>query len=168
MFPGAEHSRLVHSLGAAWLAVRFGRQLIDSTKGFLVDILRPGASSVRDLAIAALCHDLGHGPLSHAWEREVIGEEYDFEKWRSKLGIPEVYRGILRGAKWHEVVTIGLLLWPDGELHQILERTELRSSDRVAQFLRGRYYLQYLPRLLASDVDVDRQISSDATLTSLA
>ncbi len=30
VFPGAEHSRLVHSLGAAYLAIRFGRHLLDS------------------------------------------------------------------------------------------------------------------------------------------
>ena len=29
VFPGAEHSRLVHSLGAAYLAIRFGRHLQD-------------------------------------------------------------------------------------------------------------------------------------------
>src|SRR5580704_886929 len=79
VYPGAEHSRLVHSLGAAWLAIRFGRQLTDVARGFLMDALCPGEGAVRDIAIAALCHDLGHGPLSHAWERQVIGEKYDFE-----------------------------------------------------------------------------------------
>src|SRR5436853_6263072 len=67
VFPGAEHSRLVHSLGAAHLAIRFGRQLADSSRDFLMPDLRPGSASIRDLAVAALCHDLGHGPLSHAW-----------------------------------------------------------------------------------------------------
>lgn len=156
VFPGAEHSRLVHCLGAAWVAVRFGRQLIDSTKGFPISVLQPGPSSIRDLAVAALCHDLGHGPLSHAWEREVIGEAYNFDSWASKLGVPEDLRKQLSGAKWHELVTVGLLIWPDGGLHKILERTEQGSSYRIAHLLRGRYYLQYLPRLLASDIDVDR------------
>ena len=38
--------------------------------------------------MAALCHDLGHGPLSHAWEYNVIGE-LDKEKrqaWTASLG----------------------------------------------------------------------------------
>src|SRR5579863_6671524 len=78
VYPGAEHSRLVHSLGAAWLAIKFGRQLADTSRDFLVDSFCPGESATRDLAIAALCHDLGHGPLSHAWEREMVGEKYDF------------------------------------------------------------------------------------------
>src|SRR5579862_3727203 len=85
VFPGAEHSRLVHSLGAAWLAIRFGRQLAESSGSVLTDVLLPNSSSIRDLAIAALCHDLGHGPLSHAWEREVITSSWDYEAWAKKL-----------------------------------------------------------------------------------
>jgi len=156
VFPGAEHSRLVHSLGAAWLAVRFGRQLIDTTRGFLIDVLRPSPSSIRDFAVAALCHDLGHGPLSHAWEREVIGDKYDFDKWAAKLGLNDSYKTLLKGAKWHELVTGAFLIWPDGQLHRLLERTESKASERVVRLLRGQYYLPYLPRLLSGDVDVDR------------
>ena len=133
VFPGAEHSRLVHSLGVAWLAVRFGRQLVDATRGFLVEILRPGPSSIRDLAVAALCHDLGHGPFSHAWEREIVGEKYDFDKWATTLGFSTAQRALLKGAKWHELVTCALLIWPDGQLHRLLERNEQRSSERIMQ-----------------------------------
>jgi HD superfamily phosphohydrolase len=156
VFPGAEHSRLVHCLGAAWLATRFGRHLANSPKGTLSSLLLPGDNAIRDLAVAALCHDLGHGPLSHAWEREVIGEGYDAGKWADKLGLPESVRGDLQRSKWHELVTTALVLWPDGELNQMLERIEIRYSERIAQLLRGRYWLKYLPRLLSSDIDVDR------------
>jgi HD superfamily phosphohydrolase len=34
VFPGAEHSRLVHSLGASYLAMRFGVQLREECRGF--------------------------------------------------------------------------------------------------------------------------------------
>lgn len=156
VFPGAEHSRLAHCLGAAWIAVLFGRQLIDSTRGFLVPNLLPSVDSIRDLAVAALCHDIGHGPLSHAWEREIIGESYDFDGWSKKLGLSTTARHQLTGARWHELVTFAFLTWPDGQLHRFLEQGEAHSSERIAHMLRGRYYLSYLPRLLSSDVDVDR------------
>ena len=156
VYPGAEHSRLVHSLGAAWLAIRFGRQLADTSREFLIDPFCPSESAIRDLAIAALCHDLGHGPLSHAWEREVVGDPYDFQKWAKKLGIEESQYQYLQGAKWHELVGSALLFWPEGQLHRLLERNEITSSERIRHMLRGRYYLQYLPRLLSGDVDVDR------------
>lgn len=121
-----------------------------------MDTFCPTASAVRDLAIAALCHDLGHGPLSHAWEREMVGEKYDFDTWSRKLGIGENQRRYLRGAKWHELVGSALLLWPEGQLHRILERNETSSSERIRHMLRGRYYLQYLPGILSGDIDVDR------------
>jgi hypothetical protein len=156
VFPGAEHSRLTHSLGAAWLAVRFGRQLIEAARDFLIQTLAPSSLSVRDLAVAALCHDLGHGPLSHAFEREVIDDPYPFDAWATKLGIPEEERRELRGSGWHELVTAGLLAWPEGQLHQLLEADEVHFSDRIRLMLRGKYYPPYLPRLLASDIDVDR------------
>src|SRR5438552_5396533 len=76
VFPGGEHSRLVHSLGAAYLAVLFGRRLRDAG----VD-----DPAIRDFALAALFHDLGHGPLSHAWEREIVGEHFDTARWKTKL-----------------------------------------------------------------------------------
>jgi uncharacterized protein len=156
VFPGAEHSRLVHSLGAAWLAVRFGRQLADSAKTAVIDVLLPTPSSIRDLAVAALCHDLGHGPLSHAWEREVIGKNWSYDSWARKLGFSDAQRLNMQGRKWHEVVTSALLLWPDGQLHKLLEQNESKFSERIRYLLQGKYYLQYLPRLLSSDVDVDR------------
>lgn len=156
VFPGAEHSRLVHSLGAAWLAIRFGRQVRDSTRGYLVDALRPSEISIADLALAGLCHDLGHGPLSHAWEREVIGEHFDREQLFETLGIPRDLRPLLAGAPWHEITTAGLLLWEDGQLHQLLEDYSHGSSTRIVRLLHGEYWLEYLPGILSSEVDIDR------------
>jgi HD superfamily phosphohydrolase len=155
VFPGAEHSRLVHSLGAAQLAIRFGRQLAEVSREILVEELRPGDDSIRDLAVAALCHDLGHGPLSHAWEREVVGRNFNREEWVRKLGL-EGEDSSLENLGWHELVGHALLMWKDGHLHQLLERDESGFSERVSYLLRGQYFLNYLPRLLSSDVDVDR------------
>ena len=155
VFPGAEHSRLVHSLGAAYLAIRFGRHLSDSCRDFLIDALCPTQETIRDLAIAALCHDLGHGPLSHAWEREIVGESFDFDKWVAKLGLSDE-KTYLIGAKWHELVGHAFLRWDGSKLHQLLERHEDGFSARVRHMLRSRYFIPYLPRLLNSDIDVDR------------
>ena len=156
VFPGAEHSRFVHSLGASHLAIRFGLQLRDASRGFLVDVLRPNEEAIRDFSVAALCHDLGHGPLSHAWEANVIGsEEGTMEKWKKGLNVPDT------GAKneivkWHELVTDALLADSEGRLHKLLEQYESGFSDRLRHLLRGDYYLKYLPRLLRSDIDIDR------------
>src|SRR5215210_5605743 len=62
VFPGAEHSRLVHSLGAAYLAVLVGRRLREACRDTYTPYLLPDETAVRDFALAALFHDLGHGP----------------------------------------------------------------------------------------------------------
>lgn len=155
VFPGAEHSRLVHSLGASFLALRFGRHLQEASRGVLADLLAPTEVSIRDFAVAALCHDLGHGPLSHAWERGVVGPGFNRDAWISSLGL-KADAAHLADRKWHEIVGQAFLAWEDGQLHQLLEQHEAGFSGRVRRLLLGDYYLSYLPRLLSSDIDVDR------------
>jgi HD superfamily phosphohydrolase len=153
VFPGAEHSRLVHSLGAAHLALRFSRRLEHCTQDFLAPALRPDEESRRDLGLAALTHDLGHGPLSHVWEQEVV-ENYDVDEWAKKLGLSAEH--IPPKPKWHELVGLAMLIDPDTEIHRILEAQETGLPERIATMLRGEYHLPYLPSLLSGDVDVDR------------
>lgn len=155
VFPGAEHSRFAHSLGAAYNALRFGRHLAEISRREYAPGLCVEDSEVRDLALAALCHDLGHGPLSHAFEREISGKLYKRDEWITQLDLKQ-YKNYLSDAKWHEVVTAGLLLWPEGKLHRLLEQHEEGLAERIFYMLHGNYYIPYLPRLLSSDIDVDR------------
>ncbi|QEG27814.1 hypothetical protein GobsT_25780 [Gemmata obscuriglobus] len=157
VFPGGEHSRLVHSIGAAYLAVLFGRHIQEVGRDSITPFLLPDEVAIRDFALAALFHDLGHGPLSHAWEREIIGEDYDEGNWRQGLGLPAAAGAVGgRRLKWHVLVGQALLAWPEGELHQMLESYERGMAERIGAFLLGEYHLPYLPRLLDSDIDVDR------------
>lgn len=156
VFPAAEHSRFVHSLGAAYVAIRFARQLREAASDYLTEWLLPDASSVRDLAVAALCHDIGHGPLSHQWEREVIGENFDRGAWATALQVSPEDAKRLDSHKWHELVGFALLGWQDGQLHQLLEEHETGLSRRIQEMLLGEHYVPYLPQLLSNDVDVDR------------
>lgn len=169
VFPSAEHSRLVHSLGAANVAIRFGRHLRESSRGTLTDFLIPDESAIRDLALAALFHDLGHGPLSHAWEREIVGEKYDFPAWVKTFGL-EAEADALKGMKWHELVAQAMLADEGGKLHRLLESHEAGTSKRLRLLLQGKYYIPYLSKLLSSDVDVDRAdfLKRDTHLSGVA
>jgi HD superfamily phosphohydrolase len=64
VFPGATHTRFSHSLGAAFLARTVLLHLRET--GSLDDVLAPTFNSV---ILAALLHDIGHGPFSHSFER---------------------------------------------------------------------------------------------------
>ena len=62
VYPGATHTRFSHCLGAYHLA----KQLIGR-----INSIDPGSSVVlkeQPTLIAALLHDIGHGPFSHAFE----------------------------------------------------------------------------------------------------
>lgn len=64
IFPNATHTRFEHSLGTYHL----GRQLITELRKTQPEL----AISKRDIQcveIAALCHDLGHGPFSHLFDQ---------------------------------------------------------------------------------------------------
>jgi len=59
-YPGAEHSRFVHSLGVMHLAGILANRLMQM--GYITE------SEVQKARIAGLLHDVGHGPFSHMYE----------------------------------------------------------------------------------------------------
>ena len=65
-YPSAQHSRFEHSLGVMHIAARAGQTLHE--KGIL------DLDQIDDLRIAALLHDIGHGPFSHLFE-EVLQQK---------------------------------------------------------------------------------------------
>lgn len=64
VYPGAQHTRFQHSLGAFFLMT----EAINSLRGKGVEITDDEAVSVK---IAILLHDVGHGPFSHVLESTI-------------------------------------------------------------------------------------------------
>ena len=72
VYPGAMHTRFEHSLGVVHVATKMFDSLVENSKEFLrnemsfsEDALRRDKMLVR---LAALLHDVGHSPFSHASE----------------------------------------------------------------------------------------------------
>ena len=65
VYPGAEHTRLHHSLGAYHLMC----QALSELKGKGVELTPDEETGAK---IAILLHDIGHGPFSHALEHVLI------------------------------------------------------------------------------------------------
>ncbi|KAK9981776.1 hypothetical protein ABG768_001300, partial [Culter alburnus] len=69
VFPGATHTRFEHSIGVAYLAGCLLRSLHDNQPE--LNITKQDFLCVQ---IAALCHDMGHGPFSHLFDGMFIPE----------------------------------------------------------------------------------------------
>ena len=59
-YPGAQHTRFEHSLGVMHIASMAGESLY--SKGLI------SRNDILNLRLAALLHDIGHGPFSHLFE----------------------------------------------------------------------------------------------------
>jgi HD superfamily phosphohydrolase len=82
VYPSAEHSRFVHSLGTMHVAGRFAKHLYP----FLREVARdaPSAHYVEELLrITALVHDIGHGPFCHFFDDNFLKA---FHLTHEKLG----------------------------------------------------------------------------------
>jgi HD superfamily phosphohydrolase len=67
VYPSAEHSRFVHSLGAMHVAGRFALHLYPFLQKIVPDV--PSAHYVEGLLrVTALLHDIGHGPFCHFFD----------------------------------------------------------------------------------------------------
>ncbi len=126
-YPGAEHSRFLHSLGVAHLMRRF-LDLTALQRGALESELY----EFRHIAMAAaLLHDLGHGPFSHALE-SVTDERH--ERW-----------------------TTSIIRAPETEVHQVLEAYQHGFSEQVARVIEQTFApSRAVVKLLSSQLDMDR------------
>jgi HD superfamily phosphohydrolase len=94
VFPGAEHGRFSHALGAMHLAGRVYDALCGKGDGLLP--AGPRAPERRLVRAAALLHDLGHAPFSHSAE-ELFEEAIDHEEMTRRLiTAPEIERVFAR------------------------------------------------------------------------
>src|SRR5829696_9121652 len=120
-FPGAEHTRFAHAIGAAHVMRLLLEQLrrVDSDLPFWQ---RVTSERARDAIAAAFLHDLGHGPLSHLFEEA------------------------LPGAIHHEAWTARILLDPGSEVHKTLIADDPHLPQRVADLVHGKHSLPYLAR----------------------
>lgn len=109
VYPGANHSRFQHCLGALWLMDIALRTL----KSKEVNI----SSEEEEAAlIAILLHDLGHGPFSHALENDLINgikhEDLSLllmeklnESFKGRLDLAiEIFKGSYSRKFFHELI----------------------------------------------------------------
>jgi HD superfamily phosphohydrolase len=121
-YQAAEHSRFTHSLGAFHLSTRVLAKLRSS-----YEISEDDQTAVR---VAALLHDIGHGPFSH-----VIEPILHFH---------------------HEDFTIEAVLSSETEVGKLLRGYSAKLPENVADIIRGTFRPMALAQLVSSQLDVDR------------
>jgi uncharacterized protein len=130
-FPGAEHSRFAHAIGAAFVMKLLLARLRT------IDAVLPAQQRVteergREALAAAFLHDLGHGPLSHLFEDAIPGTPP------------------------HETWTERIVLDPSTGVHRVLSGIDASLPARVADLVHGRHELAYLAKAVSGEFDVDR------------
>lgn len=131
-FHGAEHSRFNHSLGVYEIV----RQIIDVT---FADEYRLSNEERMTALCAALLHDLGHGPFSHAFEKVF---HTDHEAYTQKIitGKTEVREVLLRAGMDFPSLVASII----NKTHENQTLVKLISSqldaDRMDYLLRDAYY----------------------------
>ena len=140
-FHGAEHTRFTHSVGVAWMAKRMFDAL--DRNGQLS--FRPKAKERARLVaiVAALLHDLGHGPFSHLYER--VFNDRRHEEWTSLV-----------------------IRQKGGEVARLLRRAGM--TDEVIRVYERAYRPAFVSDLVSSQLDADRldYLLRDSLMTGVA
>lgn len=149
VFPGANHTRLEHSLGTYHMALKAAEKLdINNNEKELV-------------ACAALLHDIGHGPFSHTLEyilRDTLN--VDHVDLTEKLIFGE-----------HEIFSQNEKKFIDSQcVSEILKKHGI-DQEEIVNIIRGKSIKNsYLSQLLNSTIDVDQldYLMRDAYYTGVA
>jgi HD superfamily phosphohydrolase len=131
-FPGATHTRFAHSMGVFHTARRLGELIKHHTSQDAdFDPVR-----ARIATLAALLHDIGHGPFSHAFESV------------------QKHRGV---AKRHEKWTAEIIRDRNGKISSILENQFRRgATSEIADMLEAENPTDEYHAIVSSSFDADR------------
>ncbi len=133
VFPGGNHSRFAHSIGVMHNSRRFLDRIEKLTGNKLDDMHRTAVLT------AALLHDIGHGPFSHAFEK-ITGDH-------------------------HESRTVEIITDPSTEVNEVLLKHDPKLPDLLKSFFgkdpeddsdSSGSIPRYLVQVISSQLDADR------------
>jgi hypothetical protein len=133
VFHGAEHSRFSHSLGVVFLT----RQILTSLEIFYRDnppIIAMIGKHKKAIYLAALLHDIGHGPFSHLFEAATADV------------MP----------RSHEEWSVAIIKDPDSEIAMLLKDEDRGLPEEVASIIERTHPCKLAVDLISSQLDADR------------
>ncbi|NVH66935.1 HD domain-containing protein [Burkholderia pseudomallei] len=143
VFPAANYSRFAHSVGACHNAQRLLSAISKNTG------MQLGDKDVQLVRLAALVHDLGHYPFSHAFEHEIRDFYASAKLSNGSTATSEPDQVV------HDHEAMGeQVLQGDEEIARILKAHKVRASDVSNAF--RKHPGNPLAGILSSDLDCDR------------
>jgi len=145
VFPGATHTRFTHSIGVYHNARRLVRLIdedrIDSPEEPGRNGTRSSEDRSRVIRVAALLHDIGHGPFSHAFEgaRTALARAQGREK-----------------IKKHEFYSAELIRHRDMAIGRFLSEFDPALPEQVAQVIEADDPADIYHAVVSSSFDADR------------
>jgi HD superfamily phosphohydrolase len=133
VFPSANHSRFSHCVGTMHVA----RKMVDQAIRLTGKKIREDQRTT--VLVAALLHDIGHGPFSHAFEKVT--------------------------AQSHEARTLEIIADPSTGVHQVLTDFDKELPARLAVFFdedtdaekrKKAEIPEFLTQVVSSQLDADR------------
>jgi putative nucleotidyltransferase with HDIG domain len=130
VYPGALHTRFDHTLGVAHVA------------GQMADELALDGQERRLVRLAALLHDIGHGPFSHV-------SEYALDRYADRKSLPKG----LKKEKIHEIITGHLI-----RSHEpLVNRLGQEKCNEISKLLAVGVGDPILKSIVSGPLDSDKQ-----------
>ena len=132
VYPGTLHTRFDHSIGVMYIAGRICEQLKPATGMDTEECNR--------IRLAALLHDIGHGPFSHV-------SEYLLDQYAPNQASENSDR-----EKIHERVTVEIVK-SDSEIGEVLNSAE---REFIIEMIVGKPMRDFKRDIISSDLDADK------------
>ncbi len=147
LYPGAMHTRFEHSLGVMHVATRMFDAIVRRRSDFLKEKYHfTDGGFERDrriVRIAALLHDVGHAPFSHASETDLMPRDGEGRRYKHENYSAAIVSGLMK-----DVI----------ERHSLNQNHEIEAHD-VADFLEGKSSVGrrlFWRNLVDGQLDADR------------
>jgi hypothetical protein len=130
-FHGAEHTRFTHSLGVMHIAKIMYERICRNMSE------KEDCDTKLQICVAALIHDIGHGPFSHSMEEILRNNDISFD---------------------HEQMTIRFINDNDSPIHQILTAVDPKLPSALSAFFdkKQRKEDHWKYKIVSSQLDADR------------
>ena len=184
VFPGATGTRFAHSLGTMHLASKMTTQILSSiNRRGLYSKLFPGLNNGSDqlrilqaTRLAALLHDVGHGPLSHTTENFMLAlirkDSIEYSEYK-KLFHHETDETRNYVHEYYSIKIIEKLFEIEGIRNNDLSISAydvtclLARSDSRSEIFSTQETVDLFRKIISSEIDADRMdyIMRDSTYT---